>query len=36
MDNKIYQSCGMPITKEELLGTNKDGKIIKNEAHYEK
>lgn len=27
MENKICQSCGMPITSDELLGTNKDGSI---------
>ncbi len=25
MENKLCQSCGMPITKDEELGTNKDG-----------
>ena len=25
MENKICQSCGMPVTSKELLGTNKDG-----------
>ena len=25
MENKICQSCGMPITSDEQLGTNKDG-----------
>ena len=29
MENKICQSCGMPITSDEQLGTNKDGKLIK-------
>ena len=27
MENKICQSCGMPITSNDLLGTNKDGSI---------
>ena len=27
MENKICQSCGMPITSDEQLGTNKDGSI---------
>ena len=27
MDTKICQSCGMPITAKEQLGTNKDGSI---------
>lgn len=27
MKNKICQSCGMPITSKEQLGTNKDGSI---------
>ncbi len=30
MDNKICQSCGMPITNKEELGTNKDGEFIDN------
>ena len=25
MENKICQSCGMPLTSSDLLGTNKDG-----------
>ena len=29
MENKICQSCGMPITSDEQLGTNKDGSINK-------
>ena len=29
MENKICQSYGMPITLNEQLETNKDGKIIK-------
>lgn len=27
MKNKICQSCGMPITSDKQLGTNKDGSI---------
>lgn len=27
MDNKICQSCGMPIVSNDMLGTNKDGSI---------
>ena len=27
MENNICQSCGMPITSNELLGTNTDGSI---------
>lgn len=27
MENKICQSCGMPITSDEQLSTNKDGSI---------
>ncbi len=27
MENKICQSCGMPILSNEQLGTNKDGSI---------
>jgi hypothetical protein len=27
MENKICQSCGMPITSNDLLGTNKDGSL---------
>ena len=27
MENKICQSCGMPITSDNLLGTNRDGSI---------
>lgn len=25
MENKVCQSCGMPITSDEQLGTNNDG-----------
>ena len=28
MENKICQSCGMPLTTKEELGTNKDGITI--------
>lgn len=28
MDNKICQSCGMPITSNSQLGTNKDEVLI--------
>lgn len=31
---KICQSCGMPITKNSLLGTNKDGSINKDYCKY--
>ena len=34
MENKICQSCGMPIDKEELLGTNKDGSINNDYCKY--
>lgn len=34
MENKICQSCGMPITSNELLGTNIDGSINKNYCKY--
>lgn len=27
MENKICQSCGMPITSKEQLGKNKDGSM---------
>lgn len=27
MNHKICQSCGMPITSEEQLGTNQDGSV---------
>lgn len=27
MDNKICQSCGMPIQSEDMFGINKDGSI---------
>ena len=31
---KICQSCGMPITQQEQLGTNKDGSISKDYCKY--
>ena len=34
MENKICQSCGMPITSEDLLGTNKDGSINHDYCKY--
>ena len=34
MENKICQSCGMPITSDEQLGTNKDGSINKDYCKY--
>ncbi len=34
MDNKICQSCGMPITSTDLLGTNKDGSINNDYCKY--
>ena len=34
MENKICQSCGMPITSEDLLGTNKDGSINNDYCKY--
>ena len=34
MNNKICQSCGMPITSNELLGTNKDGCINNDYCKY--
>ena len=34
MENKICQSCGMPITDKELLGTNKDGSINEDYCKY--
>lgn len=33
MENKICQSCGMPMTKEQL-GTNKDGSINEKYCKY--
>ena len=34
MENKICQSCGMPITQKGLLGTNKDGRINTDYCKY--
>lgn len=34
MENKICQSCGMPITSNEQLGTNKDGSINTDYCKY--
>lgn len=34
MDEKICQSCGMPITSDEQLGTNKDGSINNDYCKY--
>lgn len=34
MENKICQSCGMPITSDEQLGTNKDGGINMDYCKY--
>ena len=34
MENKICQSCGMPITLDEQLGTNKDGSINQDYCKY--
>ena len=34
MQNKICQSCGMPITAEEQLGTNKDGSVNSDYCKY--
>lgn len=34
MGNKICQSCGMPITLDEQLGTNKDGSINQDYCKY--
>ena len=34
MDKKICQSCGMPITSDEQLGTNKDGSINNDYCKY--
>lgn len=31
---KICQSCGMPITNDELLGTNKDGSLNNDYCKY--
>ena len=34
MENRIFQSCGMPITSDDLLGTNKDGSINNDYCKY--
>lgn len=34
MENKICQSCGMPIASNEQLGTNKDGSINTDYCKY--
>ena len=34
MENKICQSCGMPIKSDEQLGTNKDGSINNDYCKY--
>ena len=34
MENKICQSCGMPITTVDDLGTNKDGSINNDYCKY--
>ena len=34
MEKKICQSCGMPITSDEVLGTNKDGSINSDYCKY--
>ncbi len=34
MENKICESCGMPITSVEELGTNKDGSINNDYCKY--
>ena len=34
MKNKICQSCGMPITLDEQLGTNSDGSINEDYCKY--
>ena len=34
MDNKICQSCGMPISSKKDLGTNKDGSINEDYCKY--
>ena len=34
MENKICQSCGMPITMNKELGTNKDGSINPDYCKY--
>lgn len=34
MNNKICQSCGMPIESNDLLGTNRDGSINNDYCKY--
>ena len=34
MENKICQSCGMPIESDDLLGTNKDGSLNNDYCKY--
>ena len=34
MENKICQSCAMPLTSKDLLGTNKDGTINEDYCKY--
>ena len=34
MDNKICQSCAMPITSDDLLGTEADGSISQDYCKY--
>jgi len=34
MENKICQSCAMPLGSEDLLGTNKDGSINNDYCKY--
>ena len=34
MENKICQSCAMPIESDELLGTNKDGSLNQDYCKY--
>ena len=34
MEDKICQSCGMPITSTYLCGTNKDGSVNKDYCKY--
>ena len=34
MENRICQSCGMPIESDDQLGTNKDGSISEDYCKY--
>ena len=34
MNNKLCQSCGMPITNNEQLGTNKDNSLNQDYCKY--